>query len=292
MKEFKGKVAVITGASSGIGRALAEHSAKQGMKVVLADIDKKALAQAEKELKSAGASVMAVMTDVSKAEDVQALAKKTLDKFGAAHLLCNAAGVHTLNSIAEATLADWKWVVGVNLYGTIYGVEAFLPIMFKQDTECHIVNVTSVLGGFYALPFNGPYNVSQFGVVTLSETLYLELAAKYPKIKVSLLAPDYIDTGVLDSEQHRPAELRNAPAKETVGGSFPYFEKMTDIIRATVQSETPPQRLADIVFAAIKDEIFYIFPHPESKIIMRDRLERVQQERDPENILKLMGIVS
>jgi NAD(P)-dependent dehydrogenase (short-subunit alcohol dehydrogenase family) len=223
---------------------------------------------------------------------MKALAKKTLDKFGAVHLLCNAAAVHSPAPLSETTLADWKWVIGVNLNSAIYAIDAFLPIMFKQDTECHIVSTSSVLGGFYPLPFNGPYNVSQFGIVTLFETLHLELTAKYPKIKVSLLAPDYVDTGVLDSERYRPAELRNAPAKETAGGATPNFEKITDIIRATVQAETSPQWLADMVFDAIKEERFYIFPHPESKIIMRDRLERVQQERAPENILKLMGMVS
>jgi NAD(P)-dependent dehydrogenase (short-subunit alcohol dehydrogenase family) len=292
MKKFKGKVAVITGASSGIGRALAERCAQEGMKVVLADTDKKALAKTEKDLKAAGASVLAVSTDVSKAEAVEALAKKTLDTFGAVHLLCNTAGVHSPTPLAETTLADWKWVIGVNLNGAIYSLVYFLPTMIKQDTECHIVNTASVLGGLYALPYNGPYNVSEFGLVTLSETLCLELAGMHPKVKVSFLCPDYADSGILDSERHRPAELRNAPAKGKGGEADPNFEKIKDIIQATVQAETPPQQLADIVFEAIKEEKFYIFPHPTSKVIIGDRLERVQQQRNPENILKLMGIVS
>jgi len=290
MKKFKGKVAVITGASSGIGRALAERCAQEGMKVVLADIDKKALAQTEKALKVAGASVLAVRTDVSKPEDMEALAKKTIDTFGAVHLLCNAVGVHSPAPLSETTLADWKWVIGVNLYGAIYGLAAFLPIMFKQDTECHIVNTTSVLGGLSALPFDGAYNVSQFGLVTLSETLYNELTGMHPKVKVSMLCPDYADTGILDSERRRPAALRNAPAQEKGEEANPHFEKIKDIIRATVRAETPPEQLADMVFDAIKEEKFYIFPHPTSKVIMGDRLERVTQERNPENILKLMGI--
>lgn len=292
MKKFKGKVAVITGASSGIGRALAERCAQEGMKVVIADTDKKALAQTEKDLKASGASVLAVSTDVSKPGEVEALAKKTIDTFGAVHLLCNAVGVHTLAPLSETTLADWQWVIGVNLNGTIYSVEAFLPFMFKQDTECHIVNTTSVLGGFYALPFNGPYNLSEFALVTLSETLYLELATLHPKVKVSVLSPDYADTGIMDSELHRPAELKNAPAKAKAGEANPNFEKIKDIIQATVQAETPPEQLADMVFEAIKAEKFYIFPHPTSNVIMADRLGRVLEQRNPENILKMMGMVS
>jgi len=292
MKKFKGKVAVITGASSGIGRALAERCAQEGMKVVLADIDKKALAKTGKDLKAAGATVLAVTTDVSKPEDMEALAKKTIDKFGAVHLLCNGTGVHTLSPISETTLADWQWVIGVNLNGAIYGLNAFVPIMMKQDTECHIVNVTSVLGGLYALPFNGPYNVSQYGLITLFEMLYLELTAMYPKIKVSVICPDYADTGIMDSERHRPAELQNAPAKARRGEANPNFEKIKGIIEATLKAETPPEQLADMVFEAIKAEKFYNFPHPTSKVIIADRLGRVMEPRNPENILKLMGMVS
>ena len=161
--------------------------------------------------------------------------------------------------------------------------------MLKQDTECHIVNTSSVLGGFYALPFNGPYNVSEFGIVTLSETLYLELAAMYPKVKVSVLSPDYADTGILDSERHRPAELRNAPAKVKAGEANPNFEKIKDIIQATVQAETPPQQLADMVFDAIKEEKFYIFPHPTSKVIMADRLGRVLATAQPGEHIEIDG---
>ncbi len=292
MKKFKGKVAVITGASSGIGRALSERCAQEGMKVVIADIDKKALAKTAKDLKAAGATVLAVTTDVSKPEDMEALAKKTIDKFGAVHLLCNAVGVHTLTPIAESTLADWQWVIGVNLNGAIYGISAFLPIMMKQDTECHIVNVTSVLGGLYALPYNGPYNVSQYGLITFSEMLYQELTAMYPKIKVSVICPDYADTGILDSERNRPGELKNASAKAKRGEADPNFEKIKGIIEATLRAETPPEQLADMVFEAIKAEKFYNFPHPTSKVIIADRLARVMEPRNPENILKMMGMVS
>ena len=292
MKEFKGKVAVITGASSGLGRALAGRCAQEGMKVVLADAEQAPLAQAEKDLRAAGAPVLAVVTDVSNSEDVEALVKKTLDGFGAVHLLCNTAAVHCPKPLAEATLADWKWVTGVNLYGAIHTLAFFVPVMLGQDTECHIVNTASVLGGFHALPFDGPYNVSQFGVVTLTETLYLELSQMYPKVKVSLLCPEYANAAILDSEQHRPAALRNDLAEGPAGDATPHLEEIKSIIRAAAQADTAPEQLAAMTFDAIREERFYIIPHPEAKIIMRDRLDRVNQQRNPENILSMMGIVS
>jgi NAD(P)-dependent dehydrogenase (short-subunit alcohol dehydrogenase family) len=292
MRRFKGKVAVITGAATGVGRALAERSAKEGMKVVLADIDKKALNQTAKSLEAAGADVLAVVTDVSNVEEVQALAKKTLDKFGAVHLLCNTAAVHYLTPLTEASLADWKWVIGVNLYGHIHTVAVFLPTMIMQDTECHIVNTAPVLGGFVALPFNGPYNVSEFGIVTLSEILSLELAAKKLKIGVSLLSPEYADTAILASEQHRPAELRNAEVKGPAGQASPDFAMVASIIESSSRAETCPDHLAEIVFGAIRENKFYVFPHPTSKVIMRERLGHIDQVTNPENILALMGVVS
>ena len=161
MREFKGKVAVVTGAASGIGRGLAERCAQEGMKVVLADIDKITLAQAEEEMKATGADVLAISTDVSKASDVEALAQRTLDTFGAIHLLCNNAGViHDRSqgwSIWEHTVDDWTWIMGVNLWGVIHGIRAFLPIMLEQDTECHIVNTASI-AGLISLPYLGIYN--------------------------------------------------------------------------------------------------------------------------------------
>ena len=285
MKEFKGKVAVINGASSRIGRALADHSAKKGMKVVLADSDKKALAKAGKDLKAAGASVLTVTTDSSKEDDWEALARKTIDTFGAAHLLCNTAAIYIPTTIRESKLDDWRRAVDVNLWGAIYALRAFLPIMLKQNTECHIVNTTPVLGGFYALPYNGPYNVSEYCIVTLFETLSIELDANKSKVKVSLLSPDYADAEIVDPERQRPTKEMG----EEVGS---HFEKVQEIIRATVQAETPPEQLADIVFDAIKEGKFYIFPHPGSKLIIHDRMERALQQRNPENILKLMGVVS
>ena len=292
MKRLKGKVAVVTGAASGLGRALAERAAQEGMKVVLADIDKKALAKAEKDLTASGASVLAVVTDVSKLEDVQALVKKTLDSFGAVHLVCNAAAVHCPKPLAQATLADWKWVAGLNLFGAAYTLNILVPIMIKQDTECHIVNVAPVYGGFYALPYNGIFNVSEYGVVTMSEILSIELTDKYPKIGVTLLAPEYADPAILDSERHRPAELRDATAEETGGEAFPHLDEINDMIRAMSRAETPPGQLAEMAFDAIRENRFYVFPHPGSKVLMRERLAHIDEQSNPVNIQQLMGVAS
>src|SRR5512136_413811 len=176
MQVFQDRVAVITGAASGIGRGLARRCAQEGMKVALADIEQAALAQTEIELRAMGAPVIGVVTDVSKARDVEGLAQKTLEAFGAVHLWCNNAGVGVIRSAWETTLADWEWVLGVNLWGVIHGVRVCVPIMLKQDTECHIVNTSSIAGLVVGPGSSGCYNVAKHGVVALSETLYYDLA--------------------------------------------------------------------------------------------------------------------
>src|ERR1044071_1599934 len=209
MKEFAGKVAVVTGAASGIGRGLAEACARERMKVVLADVDESALAQAERDLKDAGAEALAVRTDVSKAGDVEALARRTLEAFGAAHLLFNNAGVGAGTTVWESTLEDWQWVLGVNLWGVIHGVRTFVPLMLKQADECHIVNTAS-MAGLVSGPALGVYKVTKHGVVSLSETLQCELALMKSKVGVSVLCPAGVKTRVMESERNRPEELRNA----------------------------------------------------------------------------------
>lgn len=292
MKKLKGKVAVITGAASGLGRALAERAAQEGMNVVLADMDGEDLARVEKDLTASGATALAVATDVSRLEEVQALAQKALDRFGAVHLLCNAAAVHCPKPLAQVTLADWQWVAGVNLFGPIYTLAVLVPIMIEQDTECHIVNVAPVYGGFYPLPFNGPYNVSEFGLVTLSEILSIELTDKFPQIGVSLLSPEYADAAILDSEGHRPARLREAAAQDVGGAAIPHLDEIEGFIRATAQAETCPDRLAEMAFDAIRENKFYVFPHPSSKVIIRERLKHIDEQTNPVNILQLTSIGS
>jgi NAD(P)-dependent dehydrogenase (short-subunit alcohol dehydrogenase family) len=279
MKEFKGKVAVITGAASGIGFGLAERCAKEGMKVVLAGINENTLKKAEKDIKKTGATTLVVKTDVSKAGDVEALAKKTLDAFGAVHLLFNNAGFGFLSTTWESTLADWQWVLGVNLWGIIYGVHFFVPIMIKQDIECHIVN-TAGGAGLVSPPYS-PYAVAKHGVVALSEMLYRELEMKGHNIGVSVLCPGFIKTKAMEGERNRPINLRNKPG-EGIDMSDPIVQAYTQYARQAIDNGMPPQQLADVVFRAIRDKKFYIFPNAEfNKPRIQARMEDILQERNP-----------
>ena len=256
MKDFKGKVAVVTGAASGIGRGLAEHCAKEGMKVVLSDIEEAALKQVEKSLKDGGADTLAVETDVSKYEDIETLAQKILDTYGGVHLLVNNAGVQVESSVRkrvwEYTMADWEWVLGVNLWGVIYGNKVFVPIMLRQNTECHIVN-TSSMGGLLADPQLVIYSVTKAGVIKLSEGIYLQLKRKKSPIGVSVLCPAFVSTRFFDAERNRPADLKNPPEAQRpreTASLVKQFDKISPSIS--------PEQNADIVFKAIKDGTFYI----------------------------------
>jgi NAD(P)-dependent dehydrogenase (short-subunit alcohol dehydrogenase family) len=274
MKDFKDKVAVITGAASGIGRALADRCVQEGMKVVLADIEGEALTNTEAGMKASGATVLAVRTDVSQSGDVEALAQTTLDAFGAVHLLCNNAGVATSPSVWESTLAEWEWVVGVNLWGVIHGVRVFVPLMLAEGTECHIVNTAS-MAGLLSGPGLGPYKVTKHGVVTLSETLYHELAERGAKVKVSVLCPGIVNTRILESARNRPGRL--APPDP----SHPANEAGWEALRQLVPAGMPPAQVADAVFKALHNDQFYIFTHPEDKKWVRTRMEDILQERNP-----------
>jgi NAD(P)-dependent dehydrogenase (short-subunit alcohol dehydrogenase family) len=274
MKEFQGKVAVITGAASGIGRALAERCVQEGMKAVLADVEGGALAEAEASMRASGATVLAVRTDVSQAGEVEALARKTLDAFGAVHLLCNNAGVATAGSVWESTLADWEWVLGVNLWGVIHGVRVFVPLMLAQDAECHIVNTAST-AGLISGPGVGAYNVTKHGVVALSETLHHELAERGAKVRVSVLCPGIVRTRIMEGARNRPGHLPVAGPPHPVDG------ERWEALRQLVQAGTPPGQVADAVFTALREDRFYILPHPEVKEYVRRRMEDVLQERSP-----------
>jgi len=255
------------------------------MKIVLADIEEKALVQTEGEMKAAGASVLAVLTDVSKASDVEALGQKTLDAFGAVHLLCNNAGVGAGGFTWESTLADWKWVIGVNLWGVIHGIRVFVPIMLEQDTECHIVNTASATG-LVSSPYLGLYKVTKHGIVTLSETLYHELALRGAKIKVSVLCPMWVNTQLMEAERNRPAELQNDPAEEMRIKTSPEYQEVEKLVRQAVQAGMSCQEVADCVFNAITEEKFYIFTDPELvKPAVQMRMEDILQERNPTNPL-------
>ncbi len=272
MKEFKNKVALITGAANGIGRGIAERCLKEGMKVVLADVEEDALEKTEKEIKTAGADTLAVCTDVSKAEDIESLAEKTLHVFGEIHLLFNNAGVCNSDkvSISKSTLADWEWMMGVNLWGVIHCLRTFVPIMLRQGTEGHIVN-TSSFAGLMSSPGMGIYHVTKHGIVTLSETLYHELRLKKSSIGVSVLCPGHVRTQILDSERNRPIELRNFSNSKNQDKQYQKF----------IQEGMPPEQAAEHVFSAIRENKFYIFTHPEFKKMIQLRMDDILQERNP-----------
>ena len=265
------KVAVITGAASGIGKGLAERFAAEGMKVVLADVEEESLAKLEADLKAEGATVLAIKTDVSNADAVENLAVQTLDTFGAVHILCNNAGVVCSRPIWEHTLADWEWVLGVNLWGVIHGIRTFVPRMLAQGDECHIVNTASILG-LVGGSGEGIYKVSKHGVVVLSETLADELAEKEANIQVHVLCPGWVRTGILESSRNRPDALQNpkveTPSRqETIGGSRN--------VRAEMEAGMSPAEVAEHVYNAIQTGTFYIHTHPEHKAWIRERMERI-----------------
>ena len=276
MKDVQGKVAVVTGAASGIGRAMAERFAAVGMKLVLADVEQGALSRAATDLEAKGATVRAVPTDVAKAGGVEALAAETLDAFGAVHVLCNNAGVGAGGPTWELTVADWEWVLGVNLWGVIHGIRVFVPIMLGQDADCNIVNTAS-MAGLVSSPMNAVYNVSKFGVVTLSETLQHDLTLRGARIKVSVLCPGWVNTRILEADRNRPATLAGATARPP----SPEEVAMEEAVRQLLATGLPPAEVADRVFAAIRDERFYILTHPEWKGMIRTRMEDILEERPP-----------
>ena len=280
MKDFKDKVAVITGAASGIGRGLAERCLAEGMKVVLADIDEATLAQTKADLEASGGDVLAVVTDVSKLGDIEALAKRTLEIFGGVHLLVNNAGVGGGLTIWESTIKDWEWIIGVNLWSVIYGVRVFLPIMLDQGDEGHVVNTAS-LEGLISAPGNGPYRVSKHAVVALSETLYHELTLRGTKVGVSVLCPGPVKTAIMDCDKHRPEDLCNPPEDEVW---TPEYEMIRGFWQQMIESGMGCDKVADMVFGAIIDKKFYILTHPELKQGIEIRMKDILDENNPTNI--------
>jgi NAD(P)-dependent dehydrogenase (short-subunit alcohol dehydrogenase family) len=278
MEEFRDKVAVVTGAASGIGRGLAERFAAEGMKVVLADVEQSALDQADAEMRERGATVLPVRTDVSKPEQMEQLAQQTLEAFGAVHIVCNNAGVGGGGGpLWERTLADWQWTLGVNLWGVIHGIRVFLPIMLEQGDEGHIVNTAS-MAGLVSIPMLSIYNVTKHGVVTLSETLYMELQATGSKIGVSVLCPGFVDTNIATSERNRPDALQNEGGEPELN---PQQQAARQMMEGMLKAGLKPAAVADKVFEAVREGKFYVLTHPELKDGIRRRMERILDETNP-----------
>jgi len=273
MRELRGKTAVVTGGASGIGRAMAESFAGEGMRVVMADIESEALGHVAGALGATGASVIAVPTDVSSAEQVQALADRAVAEFGRVDVVCNNAGVAVSGRSWESTLADWEWVLGVNLWGVVHGIRTFVPLMLRQGGEGHVVNTASVCG-LASMPFMGAYNASKHAVVTLSETLHKELGATNPLVRVSVLCPGLVNTRIFDSQRNRPAALRNP----TQAGRHPSFEDMGREARAV---GLDPAKAAAAVVDAVRHERFWVLTHPEYDTQVRERTQEILEGRNP-----------
>ena len=274
---LKNKVAVVTGAASGIGSAIAERCAYEGMKVVLAVIDEKAMVSTERVLKSIGADTLSVTCDVSKESDICSLAEKTLESFGEVHLLFNNAGVATGTVLWENTAVDWQWALGVNLWGLINSTKIFVPIMLKQNSQCHIINTASI-AGMTASPGNGIYSVTKHAIVNFSETLYYELKIANSQIDVSVVCPGFVRTRLMDSERNRPMELRNSP--ESINYS-PQKQMIEQMLRDGVMNGIPPEQVAECVFDAIQQKKFYVFTHKESKALIKQRMDDILNENNP-----------
>jgi NAD(P)-dependent dehydrogenase (short-subunit alcohol dehydrogenase family) len=269
MDDLGGKVAVVTGAGSGIGFALATALAAEGMKVAIADVEEPALAEAEAELREGGAEVLAVRTDVSDAGQVEALASATFERFGTAHVVCNNAGVGGGGQLWELTLADWQWVLGVNLWGVIHGIRAFVPRLVEQG-EGHVVNTAS-MAGLVSAPMMGPYSVSKYGVVSLSETLAAELELAGSEVGVSVLCPGWVNTRIAEADRNRPESLRNPEAGEVT-------EEGRQMIANFLASGVAPADVAAIVVAGIKQRTLYLLTHDMWNDLATARLERILRE--------------
>jgi NAD(P)-dependent dehydrogenase (short-subunit alcohol dehydrogenase family) len=269
MDTFSGKVAVVTGAASGIGRALADRFASEGMAVVLADVEQGPLQAAVEQIVSNGGRAIGVRTDVRYEEQVQALADQTIDAFGVAHILCNNAGVAAGAPFADIPMSAWKWVIDVNLYGVIHGCRIFLPLM-RQQGEGWIVNTGSSTSFDASAPTFAPYSASKFAVLGLTENLDLELRASEENIGISLLAPGPVRTQMVDSERNRPSEV---PATE------PGTARATilDNIRSHTEAYgLEPAAVAEMVIDGIRRRQFFILTDPEPALAaVGGRLDRM-----------------
>lgn len=275
MKEFEGKVAVITGGAAGLGKAMAERFAAEGVKLVLADIEQTVLDKTVEEFKAKGVDVIGVQGDVAKPEMLEGLLKTTLDTYGKVNILCSNAGVAGGGVTWETTLADWEWVIGVNLLAVINGIRIFVPQMIKQGDECHIVNTASV-AGLTSNPFMATYNVTKHGVVTLSETVHHELKIQGTNIGISVLCPGWVNTNIAESDRNRPAALANENEEIT-----PIGEMLQAQVKQFLIEGLDPSAIGEAVFDAVKNDRFYILTHPEMLPAIQERMEGILEGKDP-----------
>jgi NAD(P)-dependent dehydrogenase (short-subunit alcohol dehydrogenase family) len=279
MKELKGKVAAVTGAASGLGRSMALAFAAEGMDVAIADVDAHALHDVGRAIREKGRRVFAMRVDVSRDAEVDAWRDQLLEELGGVHLVCNNAGVSPLGAVWENSVADWQWILGVNLWGVIHGVRAFTPQLMAQN-EGHIVNTASV-AGLISPPGSGAYNVTKHAVVTLSESLHHDLRERGSAVGVSVLCPAYVPTGIVDSERSRPADLPAAPKSRAT------ITREAMLRKAVTSGKISADQVAQAVLAAVKEERFYILTHPRIKGAIQARMEDILNERAPRNPMAL-----
>ncbi|GAC1606083.1 MAG: SDR family NAD(P)-dependent oxidoreductase [Myxococcales bacterium] len=280
MNELSGKVAVITGAGSGFGLELARAAVREGMKLVLADVQDDAPAAAVAELRAAGAEAIGERVDVANPGDVQRLADRTLETYGAVHLLFNNAGVAGGGGyLWESSLKDWQWLLGVNLMGVVHGIRAFVPRMLAQDCPCHVVNTASA-AGLVSAPLMGVYNASKHAVVTVSETLYHDLRLAGAKVSVSVLCPAFVPTGISRSERNRPADLVDDQA---LTASQRAARQRAE--KAVSSGKLSAADVARMTFEAVRADRFYVLTHPKLLRTVELRQQDILKQRQPSDPL-------
>ena len=277
MKELKGKVAVVTGAASGLGRAMALAFADEGMHVAMGDVA--GAAEVFAAVRAKGVSAISMTLDVSKAQEVEAFAELIDKDLGGAHVVCNNAGVSPLGAAWETSLDDWRWIVDVNLWGVIHGVRSFVPRLLTRN-EGHIVNTASV-AGIINPPGSSAYNVTKHAVVALSETLHHDLRERGSAVGVSVLCPAYVPTGIADSERNRPAGMQATVKTKEILAREQMLKKAVSSGRLSADD------VAKAVVQAVKEERFYILTHPRIKGAIGARMEDILNERTPRNPMQL-----